>query len=396
MRSLLAGVLALIAAMAAPAARADGPDVDPYLQAFYESALWNDGRWPVPVRKWTDPIRVRITGTMSDAYTDMVLPRLRELTTLAGLNRTVLPGGASDENFLVEFVDTSQLYGSGRAAGCLTNTWWNTASRIIKAKLVINLRDGNLRSCIAHELMHAMGFPGHPHAIDSVLSYVYHRDYLTMVDKMSLRVLYSARLQPGLYQLPAMAAARQEIVSRLTADGAPGLASDAGGQFIKNLVPLTIKLAEAGNVALQDQLGIAYTFGQVVGKDEKAGFAWFQRAAASTQPEWRVWTTDAMFMLGYALTNGRGATIDYGQGIRWYRQAASRGNIPALHNLGVMFRDGTGVPADQVEAYKWFSLAAEKKFNLSEKSLANVIAKMTADQIEEGRRRAAGWKPAAN
>lgn len=37
---------------------------------------------------------------------------------------------------------------------------------------------------------------------------------------------------------------------------------------------------------------------------------------------------------------------------------AEAGNASAQYNLGLSYRNGTGIAADKVEAFKWFTLAA--------------------------------------
>lgn len=394
-RLLLAA--AILAAVVRPAA-ADTA-FETYLQEFYEAALWNDGKVPTPIHKWTNPVRVRMTGPMVGSYADTVMDRLRQLTAMAGIEVALVAPGATDENFLVEFVETHELFAGGRAAGCVSYTDWNAQGEITKARLVINLSQGfGLRRCITHESMHALGFAGHPQAIDSVLSYVYQREDATEIDKISLQTLYDPRVKPGLFQLPGMAAASDVVVDKLLAahilpDGGVEAARAQGRQFVANLVPLTISLAEKGNVALQFQLGAAYTFGQVVDKDEAKGFAWYKRAAESTAPEWRSSAIGAMFFVGYGLAAGRGTAANAAEAVEWYGRAAARGHIAAQNNLGVLYRDGTGVGRDPVEAYKWLALAANKNFALAKKNLDGLAPSLSAEQREEAQRRVAAWKP---
>ena len=392
-------VLAAFVGAAVPC-RADEPpekDVEAYLQIFYEAALWNDGRWPINIRKWNRPLRVKIAGSMPGSYADLVVTRLRDMTGLAGLDMKVLASGEPDENFLVQFIETTQLYASGRAAGCVTQPKYADDGSLSYVTLLINLNvNFELRACIAHELMHAMGFMGHPHQSDSVLSYIYKRDNLTPLDKMALRILYDPKLKLRVYQLPAMVEARDVLVDKLIADGASAETRELGRTFIKNLPALTTRLANDGNGGLQYQLGMAYTFGYIVEKDEKAGFAWFQRAAQNTKPDWQGWATDAMFMLGYGYDAGRGVDPNLVEAVRWYREAAARGNIAAQNNLGWAYQKGRGVAADPVEAYKWYALAADKKNKMAETNLANLIVNLTAEQIEIGRQRKAQWKPPGN
>lgn len=44
----------------------------------------------------------------------------------------------------------------------------------------------------------------------------------------------------------------------------------------------------------------------------------------------------------------------------WLRESARRGYSLAQTSLGVLYLNGDGVPLDQVEAYAWFTLAADQ------------------------------------
>jgi TPR repeat protein len=46
--------------------------------------------------------------------------------------------------------------------------------------------------------------------------------------------------------------------------------------------------------------------------------------------------------------------------LRWLRESAQRGYPLAQTSLGVLYLNGDGVPLDQVEAYAWFTLAADQ------------------------------------
>jgi hypothetical protein len=285
---------------------------------------------------------------MSGNYAELVISRLNAMAEIAKLQVTVLKPEDKGENFLVEFMDTTEMFAAGRSAGCVA--YLGPGAELSNVRLALNLRMGfELRQCITHELMHAMGFMGHPHNLDSVLSYIQRRSDLTDVDRFALRVLYDPAMKPGSYQLPAMTMARMVIVDKLIADGAPEETRSHGQTYIRNLVKLTHDMAEKGNLGLQHQLGVAYTFGQVVEKDEKAGFAWFKRLAeAPWQKDWMGSILDGQFNVGYGLANGRGTTANLPEAIRWYKSAAERGHHIAQNNLGLLYRDGRGVERDPV------------------------------------------------
>ncbi len=67
----------------------------------------------------------------------------------------------------------------------------------------------------------------------------------------------------------------------------------------------------------------------------------------------------AQFNLGVAYANGTGTERDYGEALKWFRLAADQGAAPAQFNLGVIYQRGLGVPQDHAEAAKWYLRAAE-------------------------------------
>jgi TPR repeat protein len=48
------------------------------------------------------------------------------------------------------------------------------------------------------------------------------------------------------------------------------------------------------------------------------------------------------------------------QAVRWFRIAAEQGSAEARHILGLAYETGRGVPKDPIEAARWFRLAAEQ------------------------------------
>ena len=46
--------------------------------------------------------------------------------------------------------------------------------------------------------------------------------------------------------------------------------------------------------------------------------------------------------------------------VKWYRKAAEQGDATAQTALGVMYKDGRGVPQDYVQAHMWYNLAASR------------------------------------
>ena len=70
----------------------------------------------------------------------------------------------------------------------------------------------------------------------------------------------------------------------------------------------------------------------------------------------------AMNDLGRIYDKGYGVAQDHAEALRWYRKAADQGYPPGMTNLGVMYVRGHGVKQDHAEAVRWFRRAAEKGY----------------------------------
>jgi TPR repeat protein len=77
--------------------------------------------------------------------------------------------------------------------------------------------------------------------------------------------------------------------------------------------------------------------------------------------------------------------------------AADQGHANAQSNLGLMYRDGEGVPKDYVQAHMWFNLSSAASSEPSRSMIAenrNAVAeKMTPAQIAEAQKLAREWRP---
>ena len=111
--------------------------------------------------------------------------------------------------------------------------------------------------------------------------------------------------------------------------------------------------AEKGDARAQFSLGVRYSLGDGVAKDEAEAVKWYRKAADQG---------DAFGQgnLGVMYADGRGVAKDEAEAVKWYRKAADQGNALAQFNLGVMYEDGLGVAKDESEAVKWYRKAAEQ------------------------------------
>jgi uncharacterized protein len=144
-------------------------------------------------------------------------------------------------------------------------------------------------------------------------------------------------------------------------------------------------LADQEDAGAQEHLGLMYLYGLGVPVDYAAALRWFHKAANQGY-------VPAQYALGDIYNLGRAAPKNYAEAMKWYRRAADQGHIPAQLTLGEMYANGQGVPQDFVQAYMWYNIAASQADGLA--GVRDFLAfKMTPEQIAEGQKLAAGWKP---
>ncbi len=96
--------------------------------------------------------------------------------------------------------------------------------------------------------------------------------------------------------------------------------------------------------------------------------------------------TYAQRMLGVMYKEGQGVPQDYTEAVIWFRKSAEQGNATAQSNLGTMYVKGQGVPIDYAMAYKWYNLAAAQGDKDAVKNRSILEKVMTSEQITEAQR----------
>ncbi len=379
--------LPLATSIALPGAAADESQLARLLQGFDETSLWHDGKTLVPTRKWTQPIQMHITGNSTGSLEQIVTQAVEKNAGLAGL--TVKHVDAAAANFIVKFDDTSSYVINGRAAGCYATTRMNARGEIQRAELFVNFQmRGQLRQCIVHETMHAFGFPGHPHGLDSVLSYVHRREELTEIDEAAFRTLYDRRMNTNRYYLPSLQLARQVIAERLQLVPAGSDSSALARPYLDQAVRYLRDAAQAGQVMAQRQLGVAAYFAQVMAQDDVEAVSWWRKAAAQGD-------IDSNYWLGEAALAGRGMAKDSVAAFREHKFAAERGHALAMFRVGQALESGDGVPIDRPGAAAFFMLAATRGHQPASGARDALLAKLTPSDRTRADTLAREWKPAA-
>ncbi len=77
---------------------------------------------------------------------------------------------------------------------------------------------------------------------------------------------------------------------------------------------------------------------------------------------------------------------DYETALREFLPLANQGHAQAQVNLGILYSQGRGVPKDNVQAYRWYTLAANQGDDLAEKFKDHLEKSMTLDELAEAQR----------
>jgi TPR repeat protein len=156
------------------------------------------------------------------------------------------------------------------------------------------------------------------------------------------------------------------------------------------------KAADQGHIAAQYELAMLYVKGDGVPQSNVRAAEWLRLAAGLGRHQ------GAQFQLGELYFHGRGVGQDYGQAMNWYRKAADHGHPVAQLLVGIMFREGWGVENDDLEAYKWLTLAlAHRDQVLAYDSRLDpnverevLLKRLNQSQVALAKKRVEEWKPA--
>ncbi|MDH4383357.1 MAG: hypothetical protein QE509_15880 [Gammaproteobacteria bacterium] len=160
-----------------------------------------------------------------------------------------------------------------------------------------------------------------------------------------------------------------------------GLKSARAGDFVTALREWK-PLAEQGNSKAQVGLGMMYSRGDGVPRDNSEALKWFRLAAGQGDAQ-------GQNNLGLMYDNGDGVPRDYKEAVKWYRLAAEQGDASAQYNLGVTYENGDGVPQDDKEAAKWYRLAADQGDASAQANLGVMYA--TGEGVPQDDKEAVKW-----
>ncbi|HEY6981620.1 tetratricopeptide repeat protein [Reyranella sp.] len=127
----------------------------------------------------------------------------------------------------------------------------------------------------------------------------------------------------------------------------------------------------------------------------------YAAAIAIWQPLAEQGNAEAQTLLGAMYWSGEGVPRDHAEAAKWYLRAARQGYARAQNDIGFMYGFGEGIPPhDDVQAYKWISLAIMRytpknrnRLDQAIKDRAALRARMTPAQLAQAEREIRDWKP---
>ena len=96
--------------------------------------------------------------------------------------------------------------------------------------------------------------------------------------------------------------------------------------------------------------------------------------------------------MGILYEEGSGVPKDVQEGFKWFRLAAEQGDAFAQAQVGVRYMYGEGVSHDFELAYMWLSLSAVQGYTAAGTGIHLLETKMTPSNIENARELAGNWK----
>lgn len=99
----------------------------------------------------------------------------------------------------------------------------------------------------------------------------------------------------------------------------------------------------------------------------------------------------AQFNLGLMYREGKGVPQDSKEAATWLSKAAEQGHVEAQENLGLSYATGSGVERDWVQADKWFGIAAASGKETAVNNQRIVEVHMQPEKIAEANALAQEW-----
>jgi hypothetical protein len=301
-------IIAFASSIALPA-RADRLDDD--LTSLWES-MWDQRGEPQRLTRWNEPLRFRVGGPQGARHRAAIAAAVVKAAQAAELQAsevTLPPAGSNAKdttNLALLVYDDDDLD---------DNTPCDAQLQHIDLSLSyvrVRMRTSQVWDCVNHELMHAMGVPGHPSG-KTVLSYFpWRQDQLLDLDRLLLTVWYDRALHSGATPFEILWIGGQQVAKQSAIDMP---AEQAEQRRRANFA-----------ARLHEMEGFALGQGDAPTIVKRSG-----RASPGHIEDARQWMA---YYVGLSYRNAVGVVADSVEAHRWLAKAARAGNTtPAPREL---------------------------------------------------------------
>ena len=184
----------------------------------------SEGTEPKPVARWEGPVRVHLAGPLTPPLRRRLEWHLERFRLLSGVTLDYV-ADREDANLSIMLTPSDVVVQRSGSADTLCLTEYEPASgAILWADIFVPVPQGGsdwFDNCVAHELMHAIGFFAHPKDNDSRSILEQGAPYsvrtFTVLDAIGIKMLYDRRLRLALPRDRALPIARIVAAEMLAA-----------------------------------------------------------------------------------------------------------------------------------------------------------------------------------
>ncbi len=133
--------------------------------------------------------------------------------------------------------------------------------------------------------------------------------------------------------------------------------------------------ADQGHTTAMVNVGRAYRFGRGVAEDAQAAIRWFRAADERGDP---LGTVNLGWMYGYVDESPR----DQAQAAGLFQKAADLGQLDAMYELYLAYKDGRGVARDEHKATVWLTQAAKAGNPMAQHAFGRSFAHPPFDAVQ--------------
>lgn len=152
--------------------------------------------------RWEQDIfyEVKVASQIKDIDQSFVHEAMAKFDELIPINIKHMATPSSKVNFIIRIENKEQFLVNGnQIGGCYAHLDDDGDGQMTEAIIALpGKKPDKAKSCLDHEIMHAIGFTGHTHRIRATLSYMHGEDYITKWDKYLITTLYERDLSAGM------------------------------------------------------------------------------------------------------------------------------------------------------------------------------------------------------